>query len=1238
MHNAFALVDSGATDHVVHDRNLLHNYTPLHRTLTVTVGNGQKLLVAGYGTLVINLKGGSLSFKHTLHVPCIKCNILSVSGLTKAGYASVFTDKGVCVLKDSDTEHIPVLKGKLVDGLYLCDMQKQRDATLYDVHTASSLVAAAKEAWKQEDSEPEIEHIAQSLVLSCAHLYESDSIAELNNLSLTQDNNDTVTKSQTKACNEADLWHSRLGHPAKTTVKHVCDACTGAPSFETLECSYALPCKHCLAGRCPASTHSPIGTHSAEPCEMVFCDLTGPYKKSWNNSRFTLNMVDSCTGYAYTVCMSDKKDTAICLAVGIDRLEQLSGKPVKHIRSDGGTEFFNTQVIHMLGQRKIMYSTTIPWTPQQNGTVERFNRSVMEICRCLLSDSKLSNHHWPQAYSHATYLYNRRVSAGRTGGASISRYEAFTGLRPNISNLKVWGCKVYVRNSKPKNKLEPRAIGGLFMGFDEYSHGYRVKIGNAMYVREDVIFSESELGTHVDEDLSDTPAVPKSCTLIPDTTPTAASTDGPHMQPHTAKTHSEIPTPATLASDAIDDAYMHAMQPGTSRKRKTSEKRTEDPHSPALHTRSHIAGVTVKGTDVQLSTALHAALRDGYEYEPLVYESLPPVDALLCPPAPCMHMFDDARAPVQAATGKLPTSRLNVCIAEQEVAKQLPAFPPVVVGEPLPIPSTVKEAQASPHWPHWHKAISDEYNSMKELNVFELVHLPPNTHVLTSKWVFTWKLSEGHITRAKARIVAKGYQQRDDEYSEVYSPTISQETLRMLLQYTAQTGAYVHQLDVKTAFLYGSISETIHMRAPDGCEDSQGRVWKLLKSLYGLKQAPRAWYKKLKLELNKLGFESSMDDQALFFKMVNNTKLFLCVHVDDMLIIHTDKQAVMHVVDELKKVFTITDVGEVSDYLGMSIKKLTPYKYFLSQPDYTLAFLQKYFDKTQLKPKEYFGSTPLPYDYVFRKLNSPYSDDPANCIPCNTEIYQQIVGKLMWLANVSRPDIIWAVNQCARYNDKPSVAHYKATQYICRYLNATPDYGILFEKCDAFTMVGYCDASHQSCCDTARSCSGMAFMIGKTVIAYQSRMQKTIGLSTAESEYMAMSPCIKHAIWLNRIYTDITDTQQTTEIYVGETVPPFRHDTTSKQLDAVKKAQLIYSDSKSAIAMVNNDQSGKLTKHIAKIYHYAREQVDAGTVTFQHIAGTENLSDIFTKPLPADVFHKHRYSLGMRSYSSLITP
>lgn len=165
----------------------------------------------------------------------------------------------------------------------------------------------------------------------------------------------------------------------------------------------------------------------------------------------------------------------------------------------------------------------------------------------------------------------------------------------------------------------------------------------------------------------------------------------------------------------------------------------------------------------------------------------------------------------------------------------------------------------------------------------------------------------------------------------------------------------------------------------------------------------------------------------------------------------------------------------------------------------------------------------------------------------------------------------------------------------------------------------------------------MAFMMGNTCVSYSSRMQKTVALSTAESEYMSISATAKTAVWMHRLFDEIANMQDTIDIHVGEIIPSYRHDTKSKKIADIKRAQLVYNDNKSAVCMVNNDQSSRLSKHISKIHHWAREQVAAGILEFKHVAGVNNVSDIFTKPLPAEPFRKHRHTLGLRSYSDIVS-
>ena len=1185
LKSCFALVDSGATDHIVHDHVHLSNYTPFRHSITVTVGDGKKLYAAGYGTLVLTVSGNrTVLFPKTLHVPGMKCNVLSVTGLGRAGFTTCMDEKRACIFDSHDTSDCPapVLHANMCDNLYLLDLTKQNHAkvTVPDrKHYAKFL-----NAMSSTSCDTEADAFAQSLCMTAAHLYQEHSVAHVEH---------SVVATAHASVSDADLWHYRLGHPSKTATKLLCGIeSTHLPSFDVLQPKFDTPCLHCLEGSFPQGTHQPLPRKATEPCELVHADLCGPLKQGHGNNRFILNLVDSYSGYTFSVPMQDKADTHTHLKDAIMRLQQISGKPVKHIRSDKGSEFFNPDVMHLLGELCINFSSSAPYTPQQNGVVERANRSLMEITRSLLCHAHRQPYQWPLAYKHASYLFNRRVSASRS--TDKTRHELFTGTAPTLQHLRVWGSKCYVKvpNQLLQGKLQPRAVTGIYVGVDEYSVGYKVLVNNVVYIRQDVVFSESELGNSVNSH--------------------AFEID---LQDMELDVDTEEPTPAPAQHAPAQHAH-------------ASRKRREPmaARSPAAHTRSK-----TKHGDSEHEHSMHAVHTEMF---------VPPVfgDATTTSDVECIVAA--AAAGAHTSPHPSPVSPVEPVkpLIEQDAGTYSPPFPAYVPGAPLPVPESLNQAQKSELWPHWHRAMQDEYNSLKQMNVFQMVELPAGERALSSKWVYTFKHNDVEITKCKARLVARGYEQREDiDYDLLFSPTVSQSSLKLMLSYAAQHNCYIHQLDVKTAFLHGTLDRPVYLKQPVGCDDFTGRVWLLIRSLYGLKQAPRAWYCKLQAELALLGFIACPDDSALFYKHVDSgrSKIFICVHVDDMLIIHQDKELVLQTVEQIKQIFSVTDLGAASNYLKMHIVN-TPKGIMLHQSDYVQSLLNKFWDKSRLTPSQFTSKSVLPYDFKFVKFASPYGNKDDH-VPCDPTLYRQIVGSLMYLSTSTRPDIAWCVNQLCRYFEQPSLNHYLATQYLFRYLNHTADYGLLFKNTSAPAVTGYCDASHHSCMDTCRSCTGFCFNINGTVVSWNSHMQSVIALSTAESEYMAISNCGREAVWLQRLHQEVFSTPYTPlQISMAEITPSYSHDTTSKQVDKVKSAQLIYNDNQSAISMVRDNHSSKLTKHISKVFHWAREKVTDGTLRYEHIAGTENQSDILTKWLPTVAFEKHRDSMGVVSLKACV--
>jgi len=197
--------------------------------------------------------------------------------------------------------------------------------------------------------------------------------------------------------------------------------------------------------------------------------------------------------------------------------------------------------------------------------------------------------------------------------------------------------------------------------------------------------------------------------------------------------------------------------------------------------------------------------------------------------------------------------------------------------------------------------------------------LPPKHKAIGLKWVFKIKKDpDGNIVKYKARLVAKGYAQRFGvDFEEVFALVARIETVRVLLALAAQGGWEVHHMDVKSAFLNGELSEIVYVQQPLGFVVGNGdKVLKLRKALYGLKQAPRAWNAKLDRELLALGFVRSKMDHAVYRRKNRNSFLLVGVYVDDLIISGPDVKGIEVFKSEMKKKFSMSDLGLLSYYLG----------------------------------------------------------------------------------------------------------------------------------------------------------------------------------------------------------------------------------------------------------------------------------------------------------------------------------
>ncbi|GJV98910.1 retrovirus-related pol polyprotein from transposon TNT 1-94 [Tanacetum coccineum] len=297
-----------------------------------------------------------------------------------------------------------------------------------------------------------------------------------------------------------------------------------------------------------------------------------------------------------------------------------------------------------------------------------------------------------------------------------------------------------------------------------------------------------------------------------------------------------------------------------------------------------------------------------------------------------------------------------------------------------------------------------------------------------TKWVFKNKKDErGIVIRNKARLVAQGYTHEEGiDYDEVFAPVARIKAIRLFLAYASFKDFVEYQMDVKSDSLYGKIEKEVYVCQPLGFEDPDfpNRVYKVEKALYGLHQAPRAWYETLSTYLLDNEFQRGKINKTLFSNRYKGDILMVQVYVDDIIFGSTKKKLCNAFEKLMHEKFQMSSMGELTFFLG----------------------LQK-FGFTEVKT----ASTPIETQKPLLK------DEDGEEV--DVHMYRSMIGSLMYLTS-SRPDIMFAVCACARYQVNPKVSHLHAVKRIFRYLKGQPKLGLWYPKDSPFDLVAYTDSDY----------------------------------------------------------------------------------------------------------------------------------------------------------------------------------
>lgn len=774
-----------------------------------------------------------------------------------------------------------------------------------------------------------------------------------------------------------------------------------------------------------------------------------------------------------------------------------------------------------------------PYTPELNAVAERVNRTIIESARSMLIQADLPHCLWPYAAKHVMYVRNR-VKHSTTG---TSPFILFYNERPSLKYVRVFGCVAYVLKPLSTAKFDAKATEGVYL--ESLDHGvFRILIcnGHNMYriiESRHVTFDETRFigAPGLEEIMDDEISVDHSYENSSDSGNfDSMDNDNDSATGYSCETNSTIDEPESFVHEGEASPDIVDSDNRVDNTQDSDEHCDDDDNDVAEE--ENISMETPTNTESRYPNRIRRPPQKWYMASSITKTALPIINV---------------------TTGDEPKLRDAMSATPTEIEL-------------------------------WKIAIDDEIKSLDEKGTW-VPDPNPRVHPLPSHLVLKIKrLSDGSIERFKARAVAGGnFQVFGENYVETYAPVVSFSTVCIFLYISLVEKMYKVQMDVKTAFLNGELEEDIWIMSPHGIPHRPPRCYKLLKAMYGLKQAHMSWHKKLSHDLEDIGFHELPSAPCVFVRRGSDIGVtFLLVYVDDIIALSTTKSGIDFVISKFEELYAVHVKDEVDWFIGVKLDWRNGRKLVLSQPLYVRSILRR-FGMEKANPV----NTPM-VESFWASIDA--EDDKSEC---DQQLYQELIGSLLYLGLRTRFDILPAVLILSRYQSAPTSYCYQSAKHVLRYLSGTVDYGISYVAKDLRLSV-FVDSDYAGDRKDRKSMTGYVVKLGGAPVYWGARKQPTVALSTCEAEYYAMATATKEVIWTKRI--------------LEEAGFPIRY------------IVPISSDNESAISWVTSDQPiPNRAKHIDVQAHFTRDCVRKGIVSVAHVPSDQNDADLLTKPVSLKV-------------------
>nr|GEU56521.1 ribonuclease H-like domain-containing protein [Tanacetum cinerariifolium] len=620
-------------------------------------------------------------------------------------------------------------------------------------------------------------------------------------------------------------------------------------------------------------------------------------------------------------------ETSPILKTFITSLENQLSLKVKVIRSDNGTEFKNNNLNQFCGMKGIKKEFSVPRTPQQNGIAERKNMTLIEAARTMLADLLLPILLWAEAVNTVCYVQNRELV---TKPHNKTPYELLHGRTPSIGFMRPFGCLVAILNTLDSlGKFDGKVDEGFLVGYSVSSKTFRVFNSRTCIVQETLhvnfLENKSNVAGRGPTWLFDIDSLTRTMnyqlfTVGNQTNLSAGFQDKFDAEKAGEESDQQYVLFPVWSSGSTDpqnkdgDTAFDRKEPNFNAKKPESEvnvspsssaqsRKQDDKSKKEAKSKSHVESLT------------------GYIYLSAEFEDC----------------SDNSINEVNAAGTLVPTVSPTHGKSSFIDASQLPNDPDMPELEDI----TYSD---------------DEYDVGAEADFNNLETSITISHILTSRvhkdhhvTQIIGDLSSTTQTRSMTKVVKD-----QSGLSQMFNDDFH-------TSYASFMGFMVYQMDVKSAFLYGTIEEEVYVCQPLGFEDPHypDKVYKVVKALYGLHQVPRAWYETLANYLLENVFQRGKIDQTLFIKRQKWDIMLVQIYVDDFIFGATNKDLCKSFEKLMKDKFQMSSMGELTFFMGLQVKQKKD-EIFISKDKYVAEILR--------------NRRKISYDSPLLGVNTPRSD------------------------------------------------------------------------------------------------------------------------------------------------------------------------------------------------------------------------------------------------------------------------